>query len=283
MSARSIIVIGAMWVTFLIISISLVSSLNFNEYNLENSGSKDRLFTPIRNIKESNSEIQSIVNLSSPTLFHDGDNISIPFPKGKYYIDHVSDTKYRIRLLNESENILYYANSNTESEYCSLGGGTITILEDMNCYIQFEGNSIIIIGNFSIRKALAQSNEYHGNSLTSPLTFTFSPSDPVNNQIDHTVLYVTIRNSIFNITVYDHFFNTIVKKTLVSDSVTLKFDDYQSIRNFVLIESSGNNSEINIMHKTEFYSQKSYEYVNISIIVFLAVICSGITLRRKYK
>lgn len=260
------------WIVWIIISITIISDVDFQQYEKDSSYSTEKLNGDYDSIQEIGNENITLEYLSMPTLLRDGDSISVFITKNTYYLHFVAGNFSHLKIENETGKTYYELNRSSGSRLMSYAGGKLNIKGDSICSFNVSGNIIFVLSNSSISSTITRFRRFSGTTPYSKFSTSYKVPEKVENQIDHTVFTIDMKNCEYNITIYDSYFNVLDKKSGLVGKNRFEFNSYSADRNIVFIESNVNNTEMNIQVETKFITQKSYEYASLFFLILISII-----------
>lgn len=252
----------------------VVSTVSLLQYDNEGSMSPDRFEEGFPGILTMESENQTVENLTHPTLIKDVKNFSVYLPPGEQFFSRVTMSKaWSVLVTNGDGKIVSRSEGKSSGGGFRSGGGKVVVENGSWHRFEFEGIHIIQFGDWDITRALHGGNKYSGSTKTALTTFRFEvPEGYGHDHMDNIVFNVDVKNTRYNLIIYDGYFNVVVNKTSLEGFRTLEYRDLGSHFNYVMIETESENAEIEISIGREEVDTKMNDYITIVIVLTVTTI-----------
>lgn len=277
------------WIIWTIIAGVVLSTVNLGRYGDQDSRSFDCFDEGYTGIITPVSENQTIENLTQPTLFNDNTTMSVHLPPGEYHWTHVTDggQLHWITVTNDTGKILVDTGSRSSGGGFGTGGGGLIVTHESWHLFEFEGAHIIQFDTSTIIQIQPSGSSFFGKTHSRISSYRFMNIDHVpdndyqSSHIEHRIFRVNVNHSLYNIIIYDAYYNTMVNRTGLEGHTTFEYNDMYSYNTYVVIETESESAEIDISIGRKEVASKADDYITIGALLgvtSIIVVATGLVL-----
>lgn len=258
------------WIVWTMIAGFSLSTIHLWQYGERGSLTNDHFNEGFPGIVVPESLNQTLDNLTYPMLFKDNATVSVYLPQGKYYLvrTHAFGYSHSFTVRNQSGVSVLEKSSSSSGGF---GSGTtlFNVRNGSRFFFEFKGDLTFQIVKSEFWLNTRNEAEFSGET-TSPITaFSFSILDRRGDwdHLDHAVCEVNVKDSLYNIIIFDHAYNILVNETDLEGSNTFEYNDMRSDMNIVIIETETEMAEIEISINNKEIDTKMNDYITIASVL----------------
>ena len=256
------------WIVWTAASGYAISTVSLYKYDDRMEYTEEPFLGGYPGIRTIDSDIQTLENLTRPSLVKDITNFSSFIPPGRYFFSRVLMSQRWSVCITNSEGKNVSRSSGSSSGSYGSGGGGFTVENASWHRFSFEGVFIIQFQDWNISQSLLQGVEYQGRTSSNLTSFAFEvPERGGFDHIDSIHIHVNVEGTKYTLTIYDSTFTIIFSQDDLEERTNVEYRDLRYSRCYATIETELESADIEISLEREVQDTKMNDYATVAILV----------------